>query len=63
MVTRNSSAGYTVTFTIRMEPSLYDKLKALSAKECRSANSQACIFLRDAVAQYEKDHGILKQDS
>ena len=50
-------------FTVRIEPTLYEKLKVLAAKESRSANSQVCIFLRDAVAQYEKEHGTLKQDT
>ena len=43
-----------VATQIRLEEWLYNKIKAISTRELRTMNAQMEIFLREAVAEYEK---------
>ena len=53
----------TVSFSLRINQELYDKLKYISKKEMRSVNSQYEYFLLQCVEQYEKEKGtIVAQD-
>ena len=42
---------------IRLEESLYDKVKAIAEKELRSMNAQMEYFIIRAVEQYERENG------
>lgn len=45
------------SLSIRIDETMLDKLHVIADYEQRSANSQILVLIRDAVAQFEKDHG------
>lgn len=46
--------------TLRMEEDLYLKLKFIAKMEDRSYNQEAVYILKHYVAQYESEHGEIK---
>jgi len=47
-------------FTIRIDSAMLDKLHVIADYEGRSANSQALILIRDAIAAYEAKNGQIQ---
>ena len=50
----------TKSISIRIDSVLLDKLHIVADYEGRSANSQINILIRDCVAEYEKNHGVIE---
>ncbi len=48
------------SLSIRIDPELLNKLHVLADYEGRSANSQILILIRNAVSQFEKEHGPIE---
>lgn len=48
------------SYSIRIEEKMLNKLHVLADYEGRSANSQINILIRDAVLNFEKEHGEIK---
>ena len=48
------------SLSIRIDPELLNKLHVLADYEGRSANSQILILIRDAVSQFEEEHGEIE---
>lgn len=48
------------SLSIRIEEEMLDKLHVIADYEGRSANSQILILIRDAIKQYENQHGEIK---
>ena len=46
---------------LRLEETLYEKLKTLSIKESRSLNNLAEYIIRQYIADYEAQNGPLSQ--
>lgn len=46
-----------VSTQLRMEPWLFAKVKAIAARESRSANAQIEYFAARGVEAYEREHG------
>lgn len=49
----------TIKHVIRFPSDLYDKLRKIAEREDRSINSQVVASIRQAVEQYEREHGAL----
>lgn len=47
---------------LRLEETLYDKMKVLSAREGRSLNNLAEQIIRLYVANYERERGVIEVD-
>lgn len=45
------------SFSIRIDEELLDKLHIISDYEGRSANRQTIMLIRDAIIDFEKEHG------
>lgn len=43
--------------SIRIDEDMLHKLHIISSYECRSANSQILILIRDAIKKFESEHG------
>ncbi len=51
----------TVAFSLRIDESIYKKLKAIATKEMRSINSQYEYFLLKSIELYEKENGLIPE--
>lgn len=51
--------GEIVRHVIRFPSDIYDKLRRIAEKEERSINGQVIAFVRQAIEQYEREHGSL----
>lgn len=45
---------------LRIDSETHKKLKSLSEFEGRSINGEVLYLIRQAIAQHEKQHGVLK---
>ena len=45
---------------VRIDTEMLDKLHVVADYEGRSANSQINILIRDCIAAYEKEHGVIR---
>ena len=48
------------SLSIRIDDGLLDRLHAVADYEGRSANSEILILIRNAVAEYEREHGKIE---
>ena len=48
------------SLSIRIDETMLHKLHVVADYECRSANSQILILIRDAVELYEEKHGKIE---
>ena len=48
------------SLSIRIDDELLDKLHAVAYYECRSANGQLLVLIRECVRKYESEHGEIK---
>lgn len=48
------------SLSIRIDTEMLDKLHVVADYEGRSANSQINILIRDCIATYEKEHGVIE---
>lgn len=48
------------SLSIRIDSAMLDKLHVVADYEGRSASSQILILIRDAIAQYEAQHGEIR---
>ncbi len=46
--------------SLRIDAEMLRKFRSVCAYEGRSANSQLLIFIRDAIAKFEKEHGTIE---
>lgn len=44
-------------YSLRLDRTSMQKIRVLSAKECRSINMQLCIAVERYLEEYEKEHG------
>lgn len=49
-------------FTLRVDRELFKKFRYVAEYEGRSANKEIIQFLKTAVAEFEKEHGVIKVD-
>lgn len=54
---RPKKYNFETVFSLRITEEINAKIKAISAKERRSLNSQILLCLEQYIAQYEKKHG------
>ena len=47
-------------YSLRLEPELREKLKALAKQNSRSYNKEIEFILKSYVAQYERENGEIK---
>lgn len=45
--------------SVRIDEEMLHKLHIVADYEARSANSQILILIRDCIAAYEKEHGVI----
>lgn len=50
-----------VRYTLRVDRLLFRKLRYIADAECRSANKEIEQYLRQRVAEYEKQNGPIDQ--
>ncbi len=48
------------SLSIRIDEAVLHKLHVIADYEGRSANSEILILIRDAIKQYEAEHGEIK---
>lgn len=48
------------SLSVRIDTEMPDKLHVVADYEGRSANSQINILIRDCIAAYEKEHGVIR---
>ena len=48
------------SLSVRIDTEMPDKLLVVADYEGRSANSQINILIRDCIAVYEKEHGVIR---
>ena len=48
------------SLSIRIDDRMLNKLHVVADYEGRSANSEILILIRDAIEEYEKEHGEIK---
>lgn len=48
------------TFTVRIDPDLFDQLHVVAEYEGRSANKQIVALIRRCVEQFETKHGKIE---
>ena len=48
------------SLSIRIDDELLDKLHAVADHECRSANGQLLVLIRECVRKYKSEHGEIK---
>ena len=48
--------------SVRIDENLLNKLHAVAAYECRSANAQILILVRDLIEAYEKEYGEILRE-
>lgn len=48
------------SLSVRIDTEMLDKLHVVADYKGRSANSQINILIRDCIAAYEKEHGVIR---
>ena len=46
-----------VPYSLRLEPQVMEKIRALAKQEHRSINKQLCVAVESYLKAYEKEHG------
>lgn len=49
-----------ISTQVRIDETVWKKVKAIAQQESRNANSQLNYFLQQSVAAYEQQHGEVK---
>lgn len=50
------------SLSIRIDDKMLNKLHVVADYECRSANSEILVLIRDAIEKYEEKHGEINID-
>ena len=61
--TGRPSLGEKANTQLRVEVSLFAKLKHVAKSEGRSANAQIERFIREGVERFESEHGVIDTDT